>query len=113
MIKLSKVQTQIMAACRDDYEGLWAILEYLREEDPRLVSPPAALRVLKPLLEEGLIQAGFPTSDSRSFEPWRMPVEMILERILLEWKILGREPTVGEVVWFTTTNKGNSLEENL
>jgi hypothetical protein len=61
----------------------------------------------------GLVQAGFPTPDGRGFEPWSLGPNAGIDRINSEWNALGREPKIGEVVWFNTTQKGEKEAERL
>ena len=38
--------------------------------------------------------------DKNGFEIWQMRPEDVSARIESEWKHLGRDPTLGEIVWF-------------
>lgn len=59
------------------------------------------------LLLNGLVLAG-------DFRDWEFVArtespETTLRRIEADWTALGREPTIGEVVWFVATPKGVAL----
>lgn len=62
------------------------------------------LDILYGLLSSGLVQAGLPTLDG-GFEPWPFDPEEALARIESEWQELGRDPDIGEIVWFAVTEK--------
>ena len=53
------------------------------------------------LLESGQVLAGFPAADGRGFQSWELSPMQTIERINSEWDKLGREPNIGDVVWFT------------
>jgi hypothetical protein len=74
-------------------------------EDERSV----VFRVVKNLLESGLVVAGWPTPDSCGFIPWSLTTNETLARIEAEWDALGRDPTIGGIVWFTTSEAGDRL----
>ncbi len=91
--------------CTEDHVGLWLIVNHVRERFPDSSAQEIrqiTLGVLDELLEKGIIQAGFPTPDGRSFEPWTTPAADTISRIEDAWEALHRDPTIGEVVWFTT-----------
>lgn len=60
--------------------------------------------VIHSLLEEGLVRAGVPVSGG-GFEPWEEDPDEAVERILAEWRELGRRPELWEIVWFEATEK--------
>jgi hypothetical protein len=108
-MKLNKVHRQLLKLCSDDYVGLWFAMTPIEDTskgaDPMEVRSKT-IRILYELLREGLIQAGFPTTDGRDFEPWSISVDEAIECINREWDALGREPSIGDIVWFATTEKG-------
>jgi hypothetical protein len=64
------------------------------EEDIRRES----LAALRPLLTSGAIRAATPLPDGE-FELWEGSTDEQLSRIDLEWRRLGRQPTIGDIVW--------------
>jgi hypothetical protein len=48
------------------------------------------------------MQVGQPAPDGRHFVPWDLPPDQAVKRIEQEWAVLGREPTIGEIAWFTS-----------
>jgi len=116
MLKLSKLHKGILLYCNDDYTGLWLIIEEVRgcdrskdtnAEDLKIKT----LNVLHDLLESGLIYAGFPTKEGE-FEPCLSSPEEVISQIKCEWDALEKPPNIGDVIWFTTTKKGDRVLEN-
>lgn len=90
---------------REDHIGLWEIVRAVREDLE--VSDTAevrqvALQLITTLLQRGSMQAGFPTPDGRGFIPWKSGHDETIDRIGRGWDLLGRDPTIGEIVWFNT-----------
>jgi hypothetical protein len=52
------------------------------------------------LLSAGVLEAGIP-DDHGDFHPWKTSSEDAYRRIAREWLKLGREPDIGDIVWFT------------
>lgn len=78
--------------------------EELSLDDPDEVREET-LGIVSDLLEAGLIRPGFPTRDG-GFEPWALSAEAALARIVRGWNELDHEPTLGDIVWFEATEKG-------
>jgi hypothetical protein len=76
----------------------------LKEESGEAIGESGILDPLHGLLDEGLIVAGFPTRDGRGFEPSPYSPQETVDRIRTEWQKLGRDPVIGEVVWFNATS---------
>jgi hypothetical protein len=126
MIDLNGLKSEVLKECKEDHVGLWSIIwriryalnngEYPSPEGDRadpLEVRRLTLRLVQELLEAGLLQAGSPTPDGRGFEPWSLGPRETLARIESEWDALGREPNIGEIVWFTATEKGAKEVEAL
>ena|SRR5712692_735747 len=126
MVDLNRLKRDVLAECREDYVGLWSIIWRLRyalngetyplREDDR--ADPSEIRrltlqLVQELLESGLVQAGLPTPDGKEFRPWPLTTREAITRINSEWNTLGREPNIGDLVWFTTTEKGDKELEAL
>jgi hypothetical protein len=68
MKTLTNLHKEILINCADDYTGLWIIIAIVEDTNPHLDAndkKQRVLQVLKELLDENLIQAGFP--DDREF----------------------------------------------
>lgn len=94
----------VLDHCADDYAGLWLAVAELRMATGGAIDFRRILDILYGLLRSGLLQAGFPTPDG-GFEPWPLAPEEALSRIEDEWQELGRDPDIGEIVWFMTTGR--------
>ena len=120
------IQQQLLARAQYDWLGLWVIIRKMKEVRP--VSPPEGvqkmtLQVVRELLEAGWVKAGNPTffieaaspqpgapgGRNIRFIPWPCTPEETLKRIESEWNRLGTEPSLGEIVWFEITEKGESV----
>lgn len=107
MKKQDELKKEILVLCREDYIGLWVILEEVKgrfEKADSTEQRRRTLEVIRELLDKTLIQAGWPTPDGKGFEPWQLSVDETIRRIDMEWDALGREPNLWEIVWFTTTD---------
>ena len=100
MVDLESVTRDVIAECGDDYVGLWSIIRRVRgagvTDYPQLRT--ATIRLLRELLRDRKIEAG--QFQNEVFDRWHAPHEQVLERIEREWLDLGREPTLGDIVWF-------------
>ncbi|MFL6193495.1 MAG: hypothetical protein ACJ75H_04950 [Thermoanaerobaculia bacterium] len=94
----------VLDECVDDYTGLWQVIADLKDESGGAIGESGILDLLHGLLAEGLIVAGFPTRDGRGFEPWPYSPQETIDRIRAEWRKLGRDPVIGEVVWFNAAS---------
>jgi hypothetical protein len=115
MIDMNQLKRDVLAECEEDYVGLWSIIwrvryalndgQYPLPEDDRADSSEVrrlTLQLVQDLLEAGLVQAGSPAPDGRGFARWSLRPREVVRRITSEWDALGREPNIGEVVWFAT-----------
>lgn len=88
--------------CREDYVGLWSIAWRVKRcggiHPDRIFQE--TMGVVKGLLEQEDIVAG--QFQNNLFEVWSFPHDQILARIEAEWRALGREPNLGDIVWFTS-----------
>ena len=67
------------------------------------------------LVSEGLAEVGelVPDGPTLLFSAWDGDAEMIVDRVLRDWKQLGRDPGLGEVCWLALTDDGRSKAEEL
>lgn len=96
----------LVEECHEDHVGLWRIVNAVRFDltsaDP-VQTRALTLRLVRSLLWVRGVQVGRPASDGRHFVPWNLPPDEAMSRIEKEWAALGREPNIGEVAWFTST----------
>lgn len=102
-----EVVDDLLEECRVDHVGLWELMS-AAHSDLGLTAPEeiraATMRLARSLLVDRGVQAGFPTRDGRGFVAWELSPEEVLRRIDEAWTALGREPTIGDIVWFMTPN---------
>jgi hypothetical protein len=112
MLDLTKLTARLLNDCKENPVGLWTVVWEVRYElhggkvpslqddrsEPQQVRH-VSMQLIERLLTSG-VQAGFPAPDGTKFIPWVLTTERALDRISAEWTALGREPTMGEVVWF-------------
>jgi hypothetical protein len=98
------LKRDFLAECDDDFVGLWSAIGYVADEMPGANEAKireTTLAFLHDLLKAGLIQAGFPDSNGRTFHPWPFPADVVIDRIKALWKPNAPRPKPGEVAWFT------------
>ncbi len=77
---------------------------------------PKVIEIIRDLLQEKLIQAGFPPTIEAKEQVWTFlslpPVETI-DYIEREWDNLGHNPSLGDVIWFKATEAGKQLAQQI
>lgn len=110
MRDIEEIKNVLLTECSVDYVGLWEVMahvEYgLKHSNPQEVRE-LTMKLVGELLHEGLIKAGDP-KDTGGFVAWKLSPEETVKRIRDEWNALGREPNLGDIVWFTTTEAGDA-----
>jgi hypothetical protein len=89
-----------------DTVGLWAVLWEVKQA--MASASPGEIRrttlaAVRDALAGGHVVAGqFVDQDAETvaFSPWNVSVDEVLTRIDHEWGALGREPNLGDIVWF-------------
>src|SRR6266446_6923903 len=75
MIDFSRAKADVLIECKSDHVGLWVVIWHVcrlfKEMEPS-ERRRIALELLRELLEEHQIMAGFPTADGRDFESWSL-----------------------------------------
>jgi hypothetical protein len=100
--KESDLLERIIVECEDDYVGLWSVYRQLKEA--QLPYPRhSTLALVYFLLSTGVVEAGFPDAHG-GFHSWTLAPEEAYLEIANAWSKLGREPDVGDIVWFTKTD---------
>ncbi len=116
MKEFSQLHRQILTLCAEDHLGLWFAMTPVENVFEKANSDEIrrrTLEILYDLLKLDLIQAGFPAEDGRSFKTWGLSPDETIQRINQEWDVLGRDPTIGEIVWFTTTEMGDKVAKEM
>lgn len=113
--KLEEFKKELVADAAEDHVDLSWYVHDVREsfgvnDDSELLFYTVA--VIHSLLEEGLVRAGVPTPGG-GFEPWEEGADAAVERVLSEWRALGRAPHLWEIVWFDATEKGEAYAEEV
>lgn len=111
----STTEKEILLEGLDDYLGLWEFVASIRDESNTDDAGEIRRRVLalvRGMLDEGLARAGFPTRDGH-FDVVEMNTEDTVARISREWDELGREPDVGDIIWFRLTDEGIRLARDI
>lgn len=108
--RIEELKRGLVADAADDYLDISFVTYAIGEAfevsaDEELLFYTAA--VLYSLLGEDLLRAGTPTTGG-GFDTWEVEARGAVERILAGWRYLGRAPTLGELVWFDATEKGEA-----
>jgi hypothetical protein len=93
--------SELLAECQEDYVGLWVIVSDLEDEAPSCRPEERremVLDIARRLLEAGMVAGQF---SGEAFEVWPLAPDQAIERIRDAWDKLGRNPTLGEICWFT------------
>ncbi len=104
------VRNSILIECHEDYVGLWSILKSIRFNSQQKLNASESrretMKLIEELLKEGLIEPGM-FANNGNFEIWQLSTTDIIAKIEAEWDALGRDPTIADIVWFITTEKGD------
>jgi hypothetical protein len=109
----------ILIECAEDDVQLCEVIflvnglqHYRRDE----VLPPEVrrktLEIIRDLLQEKLIRAGFPPPIEAKEQVWTylsLPLAETVDYIEKEWDNLGHNPSLGDVIWFKATDAGEQL----
>jgi hypothetical protein len=116
MTSLRAIKLDILRSCYDDYTGLWEVIRIVQRHAPGLDGRElmgTTLRCVKDLIETDLVELGAPTPNGREFRRWNLQADESLSRIEREWSAVkaarNRHPTIGEIVWLTTSARGDQL----
>jgi hypothetical protein len=101
------VEREFLSECDDDYVGLWSLIWSIKNAGTTSTDVRnTTVSILQHLLAAGLIIAGEPT-EVGDFEAWPGGTVEIIRRIETAWDQLGREPDIGDIVWFTAPPVGS------
>ncbi len=95
-----------------DYVGLWQICIRVRHdfktEDKDQIKH-ITLDIIEEMLNRGLEAVSLASSGSGCL-PWSdQDHHSVINRISSEWRALGREPSVGDIVWFDNPDTGTRV----
>jgi hypothetical protein len=99
MDTIENVIRDLLDECNDDYVCLAKVVSDVRQSLGTAGLVESTLFVISALLDQGVIAGQV---ENETFRIWRIPNDNILRRIREEWRELGREPTMGEIVWLTS-----------
>ena len=101
---------ELIAESKEDEVGLWLVIAKVRDElgvlDDHAVRE-STLSCVRRLLESNEVEAGYYKPDGTGIAVWELDDKEIISRIEAGWKMLGREPGIGEVVVFVSKTKGD------
>jgi hypothetical protein len=101
----NEVLDNLVEECRVDHVGLWEVINAAQFDlgaADAVQTRDITLSLVRGLICERGMLVGFPAEDGRHFDPWDVPPEQAIRRIEEEWSVLGREPDIGEIAWFTS-----------
>lgn len=106
---MDEIKRTLVEETRTDAVGLWAVLWEVKRAFPSL-SAEEAKQITLTVIREGLIKRDFLAGhfsenddETLAFSEWGLLVEETMARVEREWVALGREPTLGDVVWFVNS----------
>ena len=100
MTRFLELAEDLRLECQEDHVGLWRVVACLRAEG---VTDPMERRKEALAVAEYLLAAGVEAGQfyGQEWQAWSLDPGAALKRIADGWKALGREPDLGDVVWFT------------
>lgn len=107
--RYSELRGVIVHELQDDHIGLWSVLWEARRVFPEFSAEDSRLlviRLVRDLLLSGVAFAGAPKGDAPGFVRWQMTPDEAISRIDREWRDLGRDPRLGDIVWLTAPGNG-------
>jgi hypothetical protein len=99
----------LLAEASEDNVGLWELAAYARgalREGTTSDVLAMVLDILGPLLLGGLMEAGGYSGPGSPFERWDFTPQAALGQVEAFWNGLGREPRLGDNVYFVATPLG-------
>jgi len=100
---IDKIAEGVLNELEEDYVGIWSIVKEIRchiKEDSLVLD--TTLGVVKKILESGNVFAG--KFYDETFRGIDAPIDVVLSKIVRDWKELGRDPDIGEIIWFADKN---------
>lgn len=103
---MEQIRRVLVEEAQTDALGLWSVLWQVKEDLPSLTpdeARQATLTVIREALAGNQILPGEfvdHDEDTSAFVAWPLSADEAVRRIEREWAALGREPNLGDVVWF-------------
>lgn len=98
---LQDLLTHVRNEAKVDHIQLWELVVSIRRRFPQLDRTAVMNKTLdfvRIMLEDGFVPG---RSLGRDFEPWpEKDVEDVMSKVEERWRALGRDPELGDVVWF-------------
>lgn len=95
---VEKIVEEVLTELSEDDVGLWVLVRLLRAGDSQVDSVQLRLntaRICRSLSDRGVSIGDFDADGE--FGYW--PKESAIDRMLIAWSDLGRDPDIGEVAW--------------
>jgi hypothetical protein len=110
--QISAIVDDYVREAVSDYVGLWQICIRVRNdfkiEDKDQIRH-ITLNIIEEMLDRGLEAVNLASAGSGRL-PWAdQDHHSVINRISSEWRALGREPSVGDIVWFDNTDTGTRV----
>ena len=105
---IEEVRDVLAKEVQTDCVGLWAVLWEVKQRLPSHTPAEAratVLAVIREALEREIVVPG--EFVEMRFVPWKASPKEAMERIESAWLALGKEPNIGEVVWFAAQTRPN------
>lgn len=122
-MELSSLHKMILIECAEDDVQLCNVIfrvnglrHYRRDEELPPGVRQKVIEIVRDLLQENLIRAGFPPSIEAKEQVWTylsLPPAETIDYIQREWDGLGHNPSLGDVIWFTATEAGEQLAQQI
>lgn len=103
---IEELQRVLAQEVQSDSVGLWALVWELKQRLPSVPVAEARMTVLAVVgaaIERGNVVPG--DFVEMRFVPWGISSHAALERIESAWIALGRDPDIGEIVWFAAATR--------
>ena len=112
--KVEVLKRHVAASALEDYLDLsWlasdveAALEIRDSDELR----ETTVRIARELMEDDLLAPGFP-DEKGDFHAWPPGAALAAKGIDARWRLLGRAPHLGEIVWFAATDRAREYAED-
>lgn len=104
---------EILERGLDDWLDFVDVADAIRvvEGVEREAAEEQAIEVIEDLVRAGLIEVGS-VAKGQGFLSWGISVEETMTRIRQEIAALGRQPSLGDVCWISTTPAGDKEVQN-
>lgn len=114
--KLAEIERIFLEDLVEDYEGIWILARRVSDaidtENTSLIRE-ITLEIARNMLISEMIVAGIPETDKPGFVPWEEKGIQAYRRLMAEWKDESRRLTLGDIVWFDLTEKGEEYLKKL